>query len=259
MKLFILISILIGVIAAQNVIPCSQFLAAYNDPSKCVTLSVAGVHSLSLAQEGYKGYLYSSNNVLRNNGKITNLQTYETYCNNGKRQPFSAPDAFYYDDVKIFTNGSFILKGVQNELTCYSDGFATYRRDYFFYSLALRAAATCEPLYYGEACQGAPVVTVPPVTSPSASVSFTVTVDNQWTTLGVVFYQYGVTIKNNESNDLKDVKVSSSNWAPTEIWGLVKSGDFYILPSYISSFPAGATHSFGFVSATKNPTFSFTK
>jgi len=115
-------------------------------------------------------------------------------------------------------------------------------------------------LYYGESCQDAPVITVPPVSSTNASVSYTVRIDNHWITNGVEFYQYGVTIKNNESVDMKNIKISSSNWAAIEYWGLTKlSTDSYGLPSYITSFPNSATHSFGFVSSTNNPTFSFTK
>ncbi|KAF2071311.1 hypothetical protein CYY_007373 [Polysphondylium violaceum] len=152
MKFIILIIfVLVTLTNAQTSSSCSKLLSPHHLANKCIIVSIAGVNNYSLSQEGYKGYMEAVDGGFKNKGIIVNLQTYETYCYNGKRQPFSVHAAFNYDNVKIFLNGTISIQNTYSNMKCF-DYFATFESNFYLYSLTLRALDTCYTLDYGEAC-----------------------------------------------------------------------------------------------------------
>ncbi|KAK5580023.1 hypothetical protein RB653_000035 [Dictyostelium firmibasis] len=158
MKIFLIISIFICILFILNVEGqgCTPFLEKFKDPKKCIQISIAGVNSQSMSQEGYKGNLMFKNGLLVNNGTIINLQTYETTCTSYRKfvQPFFADDQFQINDFSITTDGNIKYGGVTRKLTCLGgDGFASFKSNYYLYSLTMRSYDNCPPLYYGEPCK----------------------------------------------------------------------------------------------------------
>ncbi|EAL63897.1 hypothetical protein DDB_G0287065 [Dictyostelium discoideum AX4] len=158
MKIFFIILILISSFLILNCKGqgCTQFLSQFKDPKKCIQISIAGVNSQSMSQEGYKGNLIFKNGLLVNNGSIINLQTYETTCTSYRKlvQPFFA-DQFQINDFSISFDGNIKFGGVSRKLSCLysSEGFASFKSSYYLYSLTMRSYDSCPPLYYGEPCR----------------------------------------------------------------------------------------------------------
>ncbi|KAN0042532.1 hypothetical protein ACTFIV_005100 [Dictyostelium citrinum] len=161
MKIFYVISILIFSLFTLNCEGqgCPKFLSQFKDPKKCIQVSIAGVNSQSMSQEGYKGNLIFKNGVLVNNGSIINLQTYETTCTSNRKlvQPFFADDQFQINVFSISIDGNIKFGGVSRKLSCLdgAEGFASFKSSYYLYSLTMRSYDNCPPLYYGEPCRTA--------------------------------------------------------------------------------------------------------
>ncbi|KAN0040427.1 hypothetical protein ACTA71_012320 [Dictyostelium dimigraforme] len=254
---------------------CNQLLSSLADPSKCVQVSISGVHYQSLAQEGYKGNLVFASGEFVLRESLYNLQTYETTCSRGGLvQPFSADDQFRVDDFSIrLSDGNLRLKQVNTQLTCNGNvGF--FNLNNFYYTVALKSYDTCPRLYYGELCNTpsvtpttTPIPTTTPTTTPTIpptgtpKINYKLNIDNQWVTNGVNYYQYKLTLTNNESSPIKSIEIHSDNWNPTEFWNIERNQQTGNLgfPSFVSSLQVGESFSFGFVSATVNPTFSTVK
>ncbi|KAM9993441.1 hypothetical protein ACTFIZ_011410 [Dictyostelium cf. discoideum] len=136
---------------------CPQFLSQFKDSKKCIQISIAGVNSQSMSQEGYKGNLIFKNGLLVNNGSIINLQTYETTCTSYRKlvQPFFADDQFQINDFSISFDGNIKFGGISRKLSCLygSEGFASFKSSFYLYSLTIRSYDSCPPLYYGEPCR----------------------------------------------------------------------------------------------------------
>ncbi|KAM9957802.1 hypothetical protein ACTFIW_012773 [Dictyostelium discoideum] len=284
MKLLYSLVALLGVSSvAFGDTSCNQLLSSLADPSKCVQVSISGVHYQSLAQEGYKGNLVFSNGEFVLRESLYNLQTYETTCSRGGLvQPFSADDQFRVDDFSIrLSDGNLRLKQINTQLTCNGNvGF--FNLSNFYYTVALKSYDSCPRLYYGEPCNTptvtptatvAPTVTptvtptVAPTTTPTTTpsgtpkISYKLNIDNQWITSGVTYYQYKLTLTNNETTAIKSIEIHSDNWNPTEFWNIernVQTGNLGF-PAFVSTLKVGESFSFGFVSSTANPTFSTVK
>ncbi|KAK5580188.1 hypothetical protein RB653_000201 [Dictyostelium firmibasis] len=256
---------------------CNQLLSSLADSSKCVQVSISGVHYQSLAQEGYKGNLVFANGEFVLRESLYNLQTYETTCSRGGLvQPFSADDQFRVDDFSIrLSDGNLRLKQINTQLTCNGNvGF--FNLSNFYYTVALKSYDQCPKLYYGEPCNTPTVTptvtpsvtpsvtptvtpTIPPVGAPK--INYKLNIDNQWVTNKVTYYQYKLILTNNESTPIKSIEIHSDNWNPTEFWNIEKNSQTGNLgfPSFVSTLQVGESFSFGFVSATINPTFSTVK
>ncbi|EAL64079.1 extracellular matrix protein [Dictyostelium discoideum AX4] len=244
---------------------CNQLLSSLADPSKCVQVSISGVHSQSLAQEGYKGNLVFASGEFVLRESLYNLQTYETTCSRGGLvQPFAADDQFRVEDFSIrLSDGNLRLKQINTQLTCNGNvGF--FNLNNFYYALALKSYDTCPRLYYGEPCN---TPTVTPTTTPSPTTkpptgplkfNYKLDIDWQWDSNNVHYYQYRVTVTNNDSTAIKSIQIHSDNWNPTEFWNVEKNAQTGNLgfPSFVNTLPVGDSFSFGFVSAVVNPTFS---
>ncbi|KAN0040426.1 hypothetical protein ACTA71_012319 [Dictyostelium dimigraforme] len=255
---------------------CNQLLSSLADPSKCVQVSISGVHYQSLAQEGYKGNLVFASGEFVLRESLYNLQTYETTCSRGGLvQPFSADDQFRVDDFSIrLSDGNLRLKQINTQLTCNGNvGF--FNLNNFYYTLALKSYDTCPRLYYGEPCNTpsvsptitpTPTPTVTPSSTPSTGTFnfvYKIDIDWQWDSVdqnnnNVHYYQYRVTLTNNDSTAIKSIQIHSDNWNPTEFWNVEKDSSTGNLgfPSFVNTLPVGDSFSFGFVSAVVNPTFS---
>ncbi|KAK5580187.1 hypothetical protein RB653_000200 [Dictyostelium firmibasis] len=258
---------------------CNQLLSSLADSSKCVQVSISGVHYQSLAQEGYKGNLVFANGEFVLRESLYNLQTYETTCSRGGLvQPFSADDQFRVDDFSIrLSDGNLRLKQINTQLTCNGNvGF--FNLNNFYYTLALKSYDSCPKLYYGEPCNTPTITptdtptitpTVTPTTTPSSSptgppnINYKLDIDWQWDSKDgnnniVHYFQYRVTLTNNDSTTIKSIQIHSDNWNPTEFWNVVQDSTTGNLgfPSFVVNLPVGDSFSFGFVSAVVNPTFS---
>ncbi|KAM9957797.1 hypothetical protein ACTFIW_012768 [Dictyostelium discoideum] len=254
---------------------CNQLLSSLADPSKCVQVSISGVHYQSLAQEGYKGNLVFASGEFVLRESLYNLQTYETTCSSrGLVQPFAADYQFRVDDFSIrLSDGNLRLKQTNTPLTCNGNvGF--FNLNNFYYTVALKSYDTCPKLNYGEPCNTpsptvtstptpTPTSTVAPTTPPvgSPKINYKLDTDSNWVANGVTYYQYKVTLTNNESSPIKSIEIHSDNWNPTEFWNIVRSQKTGNLsfPPFVVNLQAGDSFSFGFVSATLNPSFSTVK
>ncbi|KAK5580191.1 hypothetical protein RB653_000204 [Dictyostelium firmibasis] len=254
---------------------CNQLLSSLADSSKCVQVSISGVHYQSLAQEGYKGNLVFANGEFVLRESLYNLQTYETTCSaRGLVQPFAADYQFRVDDFSIrLSDGNLRLKQINTQLTCNGNvGF--FNLNNFYYTVALKSYDTCPKLNYGEPCN-TPSSTPSPTTSPTTppttpptippvgtpKINYKLDIDSNWVTNNVTYNQYRVTVTNNESTPIKSIEIHSDNWNPTEFWNIERNSQTGNLgfPSFVVNLQVGDSFSFGFVSATVNPTFSTVK
>ncbi|KAL7122841.1 hypothetical protein ACP275_01G069300 [Erythranthe tilingii] len=91
-----------------------------------------------------------------------------------------------------------------------------------------------------------PVAKPSPVSSSTKSIAVTQKVTASWVQKGKIYYRYSTTITNKSSKNLKNLKVYISKlFGP--LWGLTKSGDSYIFPSWVNSLGAGKSIEFVYI------------
>ncbi|KAL0408041.1 UNVERIFIED_CONTAM: Endoglucanase 6 [Sesamum radiatum] len=90
-----------------------------------------------------------------------------------------------------------------------------------------------------------PVINPAPATSTNP-IAISQKVTASWVHKGETYYRYSTTITNRSSKNLKNLKLYISKlYGP--LWGLTKSGDSYIFPSWINSLPAGKSIEFVYI------------
>ncbi|KAL0297526.1 UNVERIFIED_CONTAM: Endoglucanase 6 [Sesamum radiatum] len=101
-----------------------------------------------------------------------------------------------------------------------------------------------------------PIATDPkPATKPVANpapasstnpIAISQKVTSSWVHNAETYYRYSTTITNMSSKNLKNLKLYISKlYGP--LWGLTKSGDSYVFPSWINSLPAGKSIEFVYI------------
>ncbi|KAL0291111.1 UNVERIFIED_CONTAM: Endoglucanase 6 [Sesamum angustifolium] len=90
-----------------------------------------------------------------------------------------------------------------------------------------------------------PVVNPAPASSTNP-IAVSQKVTSSWVHNAETYYRYSTTITNRSSKNLKNLKLYISKlYGP--LWGLTKSGDSYVFPSWINSLPAGKSIEFVYI------------
>ncbi|KAL0447764.1 UNVERIFIED_CONTAM: Endoglucanase 6 [Sesamum latifolium] len=90
-----------------------------------------------------------------------------------------------------------------------------------------------------------PVVNPAPASSTNP-IAISQKVTASWIHNGETYYRYSTTITNRSSKNFKNLKLYISKlYGP--LWGLTKSGDSYVFPSWINSLPAGKSIEFVYI------------
>ncbi|XP_050377534.1 endoglucanase 6 [Argentina anserina] len=84
--------------------------------------------------------------------------------------------------------------------------------------------------------------------SSSGPVSVTQKVTSTWVAKGLTYYRYSTTVTNKSGKTLQNLKLTVSKlYGP--LWGLTKTGDSYVFPSWLNSLPAGKSLEFVYIHA----------
>ena len=85
--------------------------------------------------------------------------------------------------------------------------------------------------------------------SSSTPITVEQKMTTSWTAKGNTYYRYSTKVTNKSSKTLKDLKLTISQlYGP--LWGLEKSGESYVFPSWLNSLAAGESLEFVYIHTT---------
>ncbi|XP_023521373.1 endoglucanase 6-like [Cucurbita pepo subsp. pepo] len=88
--------------------------------------------------------------------------------------------------------------------------------------------------------------TLPSPVSSSTPITVEQKMTSSWTAKGKTYYRYSTKVTNKSPKSLKDLKLSIFRlYGP--LWGLEKSGDSYVFPSWLNSLAAGESLEFVYI------------